>query len=209
MLDLWLVRHGETDWNLERRIQGSADVPLNRSGEVQAQRLGERLAQIDFDRIIASDLLRTRHTAEIAFPDRIVDTDRRLREIDMGRFEGLQWDALSDEERSLQSRWFAGPYHLPVPGGESSDDLKRRVAAWVDELPPTGRVLAVTHGGTIASALHFVVGRPQPRAWNGSGGWSFRLDNTSVTRLQIIDHHVIVKVVNDSSHLDRNGLDRQ
>ena len=209
MLDLWLIRHGETDWNLERRIQGNSDVPLNATGEAQSRRLGERLVALAVDSIVASDLQRSRRTAEIAFPKKSIVTDARLREIDMGRFEGRPWDELSDEERALQARWFAGPYHLPVPDGESNDDLRRRVGSWMADLPATGRVLAVTHGGTIASALQRVLGRPPARSWNSTGGWSFRFDNASITRLQIVERHVIVKVVNDSAHLDRRDPDGQ
>ena len=188
MLDLWIIRHGETDWNAERRIQGSSDIPLNGVGVSQARRLAPRLEALAFDQVFTSDLKRAYHTAELTFPGRPdIRADSRLREIDMGRFEGRQWDGLDPGERELLARWFAGPYHLPVPGGESNDDLMARARGWLEDLPQTGRVAAVAHGGTIASLLHCVVGRPEPRPLDAPGGWSFRFDNTSLTRLQLID----------------------
>ncbi|HNR00235.1 MAG TPA: histidine phosphatase family protein, partial [Trueperaceae bacterium] len=88
MVELWLIRHGETEWNRQGRIQGHSDNPLNDLGRAQARALGGRLAVVRFDRIYSSDLGRAIETARLVFPDRAIETDVRLREVSAGVLEG-------------------------------------------------------------------------------------------------------------------------
>lgn len=107
MLQVYLVRHGETQWNAERRIQGQSDSPLTAHGERQAWQVGERARTLGITHIIASDLGRTRRTAEIiaeACGCGVV-TDSRLRELDMGVLEKRHIDSLSEEEEGWRRRW--------------------------------------------------------------------------------------------------------
>lgn len=100
MLQVYLVRHGETQWNAERRIQGQSDSPLTAHGERQAWQVGERARTLGITHIITSDLGRTRRTAEIIAEacGCSVIADARLRELDMGVLEKRHIDSLSDEE---------------------------------------------------------------------------------------------------------------
>ena len=201
-LELWLIRHGETEWNRARRIQGDSDIPLNELGVRQAEALAARIGQETFDAVYTSDLQRAVKTAEITFPDQDLEKDARLREINLGNFEGKVWADIPEDEQAQFTVWFNGPYDQKVPGGESSDDLQNRVRDWLSSLPKTGRVIAFAHGGTISAILQSFTGRPPPRGWGEPGGWGFRLENTSITKLRISETFTSLEVINDSAHLE-------
>lgn len=139
MTTLLLVRHGETDWNAERRYQGHADIPLNARGREQAQALAEQLAGEALDAIYSSDLSRARVTAQIV-GDRLdvpVIADPDLREIDVGDVEGLTFE----ESRDLDA-W----------QGEPKEHHAERMLGAIHRIAerhPDGRVLVVTHGGSM------------------------------------------------------------
>ena len=139
MTTLLLVRHGETDWNAERRWQGHADVPLNERGREQARALAERLAGESIDAIYSSDLSRARDTADIvgARLDVPVAVDPDLREIDVGAVEGL-----TAEESEAFDGW----------QGEPHEAHSQRVLAAINRIAarhPAERILVVTHGGSM------------------------------------------------------------
>ena len=201
-LELWLVRHGETEWNRTRRVQGDTDVPLNALGLRQAEALAKRIGHERFDTVYTSDLQRAAVTAATVFPDTELCRDARLREINLGTFEGRVWQDIPEDEQAQFVVWFNGPYDQPVPGGESSDDLQTRVGEWVESLPKTGRVIAFAHGGTISAILQLFTGRPAPRKRGEPGGWGFRLENTSISKLRISATYTSVEVVNDAAHLE-------
>lgn len=139
---LFLVRHGQTDWNAESRLAGWTNVGLTDLGRQQASALRPRLAERSFDAVWASDLQRAVHTAQLAAGEPVVD--ERLREIHFGELEGARWP-------ELEPRWrdplkdFSG---FAAPGGESLDDLGARLSAFADELRP-GKHLIFVHGGVI------------------------------------------------------------
>jgi len=142
--ELLLVRHGETDWNAERRWQGHADPPLNERGRAQARELAERLTGERIDALYTSDLCRARQTAdEVAArlgldPVPVAD----LREVDVG-----EWSGLTHAE--IEARW-PGAERWQV--GETPDAMAERVVAAVRRIAdahPGGRVLIVSHGGPI------------------------------------------------------------
>lgn len=202
VLEVWLVRHGETQWNREHRMQGDSDIPLNALGLKQAQQLAKRIGHMTFDAYYSSDLDRALTTGRTVFPDRDIQTDARLREINLGVFEGRAWPEIPEDEQAQLLVWLMGPYDQKVPGGESSDDLRARVMSWLQSLPASGRVIAFAHGGTIASILQVITGRPEPRTFNDKGGWGFRLGNTSISKLLISETFTTVDTVNDTAHLD-------
>lgn len=199
MLELWLIRHGETDWNAQGRIQGSTDQPLNAQGLAQARRLGARLTHARFDAVYASDLQRAAQTARTALPKAEVRLDARLRELAYGVLEGHTWAEIDPETEALVAQWREDPYAHRVPGGESYDDLLRRFEAFRADLPAEGRVAAFTHGGLVRSALYGTVGRPDGRAWG------FAIENTGITRLRFGPERVTLLTVNDHAHL-MNGV---
>ncbi len=139
---VWLVRHGETDWNTEGRFQGWTDVPLNETGRAQAERLGNVLANTEFDGVWSSDLTRAADTARIAIGEPVID--QRLRELDFGDLEGAIWDELDGEIRSALKEFES----FQSPGGESGAAFVERVFDFLDDLDP-GRHVVFAHGGVI------------------------------------------------------------
>jgi len=140
------VRHGRTEWNVDRRLLGWTDVGLDDVGVRQAVALGSRIGADTFDSIWTSDLGRAVATAVHAGWS--ARSDVRLREIDFGDLEGLTWSGLSPDVReSLVA--FDG---FVAPGGESTAALVTRLRDFLDALSP-GSHLIVTHGGVIRAAL--------------------------------------------------------
>ncbi len=195
VLELWLVRHGETLWNREGRALGQSDPPLNELGIQQAECLAKRIGHLRFDAVYASDLSRTRYTSRLVLPAADVQLEPRLREIDFGAWEGKYWREMEGADKRALDAWFKDPYRNRAPEGESYEDLLGRVREWLGELPKSGRAVAFTHGGTIRSALYHVTGLPHAQTWR------FQVDLGSVTRLVIGDMGIIVSKVNDTSHL--------
>lgn len=157
MLRLILARHGETDWNGERRIQGSAsDVPLNAAGQRQALCAGSALRQEPVEAIYSSPMARALQTAAaIARPRGLtVAVEPALKEINAGDFEGKTVDALRKPLSEFVLAYGQG--EMPrLPGGESLDDLQRRAWPVVERLvagrtPPSG-----TPSGTIVVVTHY------------------------------------------------------
>ncbi len=196
MLDLWLIRHGETDWNRERRIQGQTDVPLNALGVQQAKRLAERLTSQRFDRVYASDSKRAHHTAKIVVGKRDICLDKRLREISFGTLEGKTHAKFTEDERYAYEAHRADPYNVALPQGESWTDLQTRVRAWLGSLPPEGRIVAFSHGGTIRASILSIIKPPH------SLDWHFLFGNTSVTKLRLEEELTLIETVGDVSHLE-------
>ena len=142
VVKLWLVRHGETEWNANRRFQGWTDVGLTDVGRGHAAELAAMLAGRRFDGVWSSDLSRAVETARIAFGE--PTTDSRLRELHFGDLEGSVWDDLDDTVRAQ----LVGFDEFVAPGGESVEAFKRRVIEFLDTLQG-GDHLVVTHGGVI------------------------------------------------------------
>jgi broad specificity phosphatase PhoE len=150
--EILLARHGETDWNAERRWQGHADVPLNALGRDQAHDLAARLAGEQFDAIYASDLRRARETAEIVGAELGVPvrTLKALPEIDVGTWSGRTTDEIQREDHGARDRVREQGYGWE--GGETPAQMAARVVAAVRKLAaehPDGRILIVVHGGVI------------------------------------------------------------
>lgn len=140
--ELWLVRHGETEWTCAGRFCGRSDPPLTDRGRDDARGLAPRLVDETFDRFVSSPSVRALETARLAYGE--PDTEPRLQELDFGELEGKVWHECSDELRGA-----LGDYDtFCAPGGESVAALGERVLAALRELGP-GRHLVVTHGGVI------------------------------------------------------------
>ena len=196
MLELWLVRHGETVWNEAGRVQGRSDPPLSACGRAQAERLAPRLGHTDFSAVYSSDLQRATETARLALPGASVSKNVRLRELDFGVWEGKLWSAVADTDAAALNAWFADPYRNTPTGGETYTALSERLRAWLASLPDTGRVLAVTHGGPIRTVLYGVTGSP-----NGYR-WRFDAAPASLTKLVLGEQGAIIKTVGDTAHLE-------
>ena len=156
MPELWLVRHGQTDWNLEGRYQGQADVPLNSAGRAQAQALASELAGKQFEAIYSSDLGRARETAAIlAAPHGLpVQVDPRLREICQGEWEGMAFSEICERYNVDTDLSQPRSPDFRAPGGESVQEVADRASEAIQDIRethPSGAVLVVSHAITTAA----------------------------------------------------------
>ncbi len=155
-VDLFLIRHGETAWNRERRFQGQLDSPLTERGIEQAERAGKRLlAELDDPAgylLASSPLGRAHHTAalvarEIGCAAGEITLDDRLMEMTWGHWDGLtaaEIEARDPElwQARIDDRWTVAP----PGGGETQQAILDRAMAWLEDLAPAARVVAVAHG---------------------------------------------------------------
>lgn len=203
-MHLLLIRHGETDWNNERRIQGNTDTPLNANGIAQAQQLAARIVGEKIDALYASPLDRARATAEIIAQQAGVALilDDRLKEKGLGDLEGLTVDEFRARYPDLYRGWISSVNHFPLPGEESPAQLRERIVTFLDDLRARhsngARVGAVTHGGTIGMFVATLIGlKVNQRS-------PFWFDNASVTLADLTGARPRVKLLNDTCHLANN-----
>lgn len=153
MTQLYLVRHGETDWHAEGRYQGQANPGLNELGKEQAVRLADALKGISFDVAYTSDLERTKETADVIGAGELwIFPDQRWRELSFGEWEGKRFEEIAENDSERMRQWVQDPTASPPPGGESMRDLSARVQQAAKEVClayPDGNVLIITHAGPI------------------------------------------------------------
>ena len=211
ILQVYLVRHGETQWNAERRIQGQSDSPLTAKGEQQAMQVATRAKELGITHIISSDLGRTRRTAEIIAQACGCDIllDPRLRELNMGVLETRNIDSLTEEEENWRRQLVNGTKDGRIPQGESMLELSERMHSALAsclELPQGSRPLLVSHGIALGCLVSTILGLP---AWAER---RLRLRNCSISRVdyqesQWLASGWVVETAGDVSHLDAPALD--
>jgi broad specificity phosphatase PhoE len=197
-MELWLVRHGESTWNTVGRFQGGQDPPLSPRGRVQAAALAAGLEGHRFEALYTSPLGRARETAALCGVALGLEPVvlGELRELGLGDWEGLTLDAVRALAGEGYRRWVDAPLDHPAPGGESVAALSARVHGALGALTARhagDRVLAVSHGGAIATVLCQALGLSLNALWR------FRLDNASITRVALSPPRVLA--VNETEHL--------
>ncbi len=199
-----LLRHGETDWNIQRRFQGSRDTPLNGNGERQAREVSPRVRRWRPERVLSSPLRRALETALIAtgLPRESVRIVPELREINFGAWEG-QTAARLRENDELFRRWVHRPFGVAPSGGETEAEILGRARAVLALLEscPEERVLVVSHGGTLRALLSAALEVPLQSVWK-----FFRLSNCSLTGLERDGGTFVLAFYND--HLSGAGAAR-
>jgi broad specificity phosphatase PhoE len=198
---MFLIRHGESTWNREHRIQGQLDPPLSDEGRQQASLLGARLTGRKFAGCYASDLKRAFETAELIGAATGVDPEptAALREIYLGEWEGFRTEEIAERYPQAWASWVEEPDWDCVPGGEGAAAFEGRVGAAIAEIlrrHEHGDVLVVTHGGVIQMALHRIVGRPS------RGLFPFKIQNASISVIEKRDGRMVIGGVNDIGHLE-------
>lgn len=179
MTSLLFIRHGETDWNVEKRWQGQIDVPLNANGHRQAQQMAEALAHLPISAIYASDLRRATETASYlaAWFKVEVKTDPRLREIHQGEWQGMTIGEIQTKYTFRFHSRKERPLEIAPPGGETVRQVGERVMAFVRELPPSHpetTIAVVTHGFVMALMQVLLKQKPFAQLWDeipDSGMW--------------------------------------
>jgi 2,3-bisphosphoglycerate-dependent phosphoglycerate mutase len=190
MTEIIFIRHGMTDWNIERRAQGQSDIPLNNEGRKQARQLATRLKNSKWDLIFSSDLSRASETASIVADSLglVVQTDQRLREKHKGETEGT---TLEERISKWGERWGILPLEI-----EEDESIIRRGSAFILELLKNysgKRILIVSHGALIGlTTKHFI---PHINI-------EIHLKNTSVTNLKYINDEWECNLLNCAGHVD-------
>ncbi len=198
--EIILIRHGETEWNSQKRMQGHSNSDLSSVGQAQIQALGQWMKNVPFDLIYSSDSLRAKQTAEAItqFSGNELQFDQRLREKNLGVFEGLT----SEEARERHPEVFrlfktAGSKYV-IDEGESTQQLQDRALEIVNEIRikhPEERVLLVTHGGFIRVVMKHSLGLSLETPTR------FLIRNTGVFRL-VWEDKWIVSQMGGVSHLE-------
>lgn len=200
MLKVFLIRHGETDWNKDFRYQGHTDVPLSSTGKIQAKQVAQRLKSESLDAVYSSDLSRAYVTAQIIAEEHglPVTAFPSLREINYGFWEGLTLNEINLQFPGIRDQWLADPGNYRVPGGESLTEVQHRALAVFREIRkqhPEGTIAVVTHGGVISMLLLTFLGE--------DSGFlrKFFSKNTSVSLVEFEDSQIRVVFWGDATHL--------
>ena len=162
-----VFRHGETDWNARRLLQGSSDIPLNENGRKQAAAGMNAVKNIDFDLAFSSDYIRAVETSQIVLAEKNISlqTDVRLREWDCGDWEGAYCPDFFKAHPETIPAMIDGVGELDTPNGESRDDVRKRIHAFFTEAVekyPGRTIFICIHGAALRCMLELPVGRIQP-----------------------------------------------
>jgi len=196
-MHFYFVRHAESAYNAEGRIQGQTDIGLSPRGQRQALALAHALRSVPVDAIYASPLQRAYQTASaIAQPLQIqIQLDSRLQEIHAGIFQGLLWSEIRHSHPTEAERWLAQEPDFVIAGGESRRALGRRGRAALEAIRAAGHraVIVVSHGGLLAAAIKELLEIPADRI-------PFQLLNASITRA-VWHHELRLETLNQIEHL--------
>ncbi|MFQ5409006.1 MAG: histidine phosphatase family protein [Anaerolineales bacterium] len=171
MTTLFLVRHGQTDWNVQGRYTGQSDIPLNALGRRQAHAAASQLADLSPSAVYTSDLQRAYETARIIAQRCTLPlyTDVRLREINQGVWEGLLLDEIKARYAAEFARRAADPVHIAPPGGERVGAVQTRVLNAVADIVaafPAQQVVVASHGLALALIKAYYSGHSITQAWD-------------------------------------------
>lgn len=198
---IYLLRHGETTWNIERRYQGALDSPLSAEGRDQSLRLREALRSVPVRAVYSSPLERALTTAEviaqgfalpvIAVPD--------LAEIRVGEWEGLLVGEIEARYPEAAHHWYNTPHLARIPGGETIEELRARAVRATETIRRRHNgehVMVVAHGGVNKTILLTALGAPLENYWR------IRQHNACINLLEYEGDRVRVVVLNETIHLD-------
>ncbi|MFH1484868.1 MAG: alpha-ribazole phosphatase [Chloroflexota bacterium] len=201
MTRLLVVRHGETEWNRDRRYQGQKNVGLNDTGQRQAERLKDRLADENIVAAYSSDLQRAKRTAETIVSSKGLEVVPfpGLRELDFGQFEGLTFEEIEQRFPSENRSWLSRRIDVSPPGGENLVQLAKRVSSATDRIlrqNAEGTVLVASHGGPIRAILCSLL-EIGLTFW-----WRFRIGTGSLTIVETYPEGAVLTLLNETSFHD-------
>ena len=175
---IYIIRHGQTELNSRKVLQGRSDHPLNERGIAQAQEAAEKLRSVSFDAVYSSPLIRAVRTAKIVVPELEPILDERLIEMEYGPYEGMGLDALTPEVRTF----FSDFVHNPAPEGmEQLSSVVRRAGAFLEERCRTGgNILISTHAIAMKGMLEYLTPA------SGGSYWSKYIGNCAVYTAEVL-----------------------
>ena len=200
----FIVRHGETEWNAQGRIQGHTDISLSDRGVQQAESLNQRLSTVDITAAYSSDLERSAETARRIIGQRELplNTTAELREYNKGVFEGLTPEETSDRYPDLFAASLVKDLDFAPTGGESIRQASARLAGFIADIKQQhleDNVLVVGHGGALRAAFVALMELPL------EANWRFVMANCGLSIVDVYEDNAVLRLYNDTSHL--NGLE--
>lgn len=182
-MKLFLIRHGQTDWNIKGKIQGSCDIELNDTGIIQAEELGNKILEnkYKFSKIYSSPQRRAIKTAEILSKVTNVEyiSIEGLEEINLGEWEGLSWAEVKEKYSTEYKEWYINRRYTKPPKGESYQDMLQRVLTSIYKIinENCDNVVIVTHSAVIMCIQCYLTNTPFDEMTK------FKTDNTSITEI--------------------------
>jgi broad specificity phosphatase PhoE len=200
MIEIALIRHGETEWNRREIFRGRADIELSETGARQAELLAKYLSQVEIAAVYSSPLKRALKTAEaIASYHKLeVKTDVGLIDLDYGKWQGLARREVEKRYPKLYAEWLKSPHRVKMPGGESLNDVRRRALGVVHRVTEQ-------HTGTVVLISHRVVNKVLICALLGldnSHFWNVRQDVSAITTFTYENDRFSLTRHNDNSFLE-------
>jgi alpha-ribazole phosphatase len=201
-MDLYLIRHGETESNKQKRYQGWTESPLSAQGVRQAEKVGFFMAAQKIEGLYSSDLKRAVHTARVIGAGSGLEpvVTPLLREIHFGEWEGQTFNEIEKTWGNEISAWLDDPFHVAAPGGETLGQVCARMQAFLEKLAGQvsegKRIAAVTHGGSIRALLYQLLNLDH------SSFWDIKIDNASVSLLRKEGDRFKVVYYNRVHHLE-------
>lgn len=197
---LYLIRHGQTTWNAERRWQGAMDPPLSDAGRLQAAHVATALRPVPLQAVYCSPLQRARDTAAAVAASHQLSAESvdDLREIAFGEWESLVHDEVEERFGALLSEWWKRPDQVQIPGGEALETGRRRAVGAVQRIAarhPDAGVAVVAHGGVNKLIMLTLLGAPL------ASFWRIKQDNACINVLEFDGDHGRVLMMNDTTHL--------
>jgi len=205
MTRIFLIRHGETEWNRQQIFRGISDVQLNENGREQVNALGRRFANLFLRSIYTSKLSRAMETAQAIArsqnSEKIITTDDGLTDIHYGEWAGMAYDEVRGKSPELYSKWRETPQEMRFPGGESLQSVYLRAWRSFD------KIRREAEGDSVAIVSHQVVIRALLCGvfyLDLSHFWQFDPDPASITEIRLEHDNWVIYRLNDVSHL---GMD--
>ncbi|MDI6799133.1 MAG: alpha-ribazole phosphatase [Actinomycetota bacterium] len=199
MTRLYLVRHGETEWNAQGKYLGVTDIPLTLRGRSQALALGRYLEDKGVSAAYSSELKRAKETLKIATSALNINPSvlNGLNEINFGRWEGMTYEEIERSYGDLLSNWLLDVSRYEIPDGERWHDFKSRVSESFDRIIEENQereVLVVTHGGVIKTIIGSILGMEPV------GFWKLRQDKGALNILEVHRKEAMVTLLNDTCY---------
>ena len=200
MLEIILVRHGQTDWNASETFRGRLEVDLNDVGMKQAESLGDYLGKEKIDIIYSGPLQRAVVTAKAIANGQNLDinTVENLTDFDYGDWQGISRQEVEKNYPELYRDWLDTPEQVKMPGGESLEDVRKRAMPFIEDAmmrSGEGKIVFVSHRVVIKVVICALLGL------DTSHFWSFRIDTCGLTRFTAGDGRLVLTKHNDTSFL--------
>ncbi len=202
-MKVYLLRHGQTDWNVAKRWQGNTNIELNSTGIKQAECVAKRFENKEVSAIYASNLDRAKTTAEtirkLAYNNEVeLFTENDIGEIKLGDWEGLTYEEVSEQYKDEYERWTYNHKEVVGYGVENYHDLQQRAFNVLTKIcnESTGDILIVSHGAWIKALVCKILNIPLEHKK------SFEVENTSITTIEVNGDNYIIKTLNDTNHID-------